>query len=476
MRLDGFAKRAWSRVQRVHFVGICGSGMCGIAEILQRLGYEVSGSDISTSFAKERFRKLGIKIFNQHKTANLDGVDMLVFSSAIPEDNPELKAARARGMPVVRRAEMLAEIMRFGFGIAVSGAHGKTTTTSMLAEVLAACNEDVTFVVGGLVKSAGSNARLGSGKYVVAEADESDASFLHLHPTLAIVTNIDREHLDGYGGNFNKVKQTFLEFLHNLPFYGLAVLYQDDKIMLKLIEKIRRPYVTYGFNKEAHYRAEKIQQNHMETHFQVIFPDGEKLKVCIHVPGEHNVLNALACLATAAELKMERASAIKGLACFRGVARRQDLLGVFGSAEAKNIILVDDYGHHPREIEATLLAFKNGWPGRRTVMLFQPHRYTRTRDLYDEFIRVLSQVDLLFLLDIYEAGEQPIEGIDSRQLSMSIRRFGRVDPVHIKSPKELPDLLRRFLRTDDMLITQGAGSISAIAQDLAENNLYLSSL
>lgn len=473
MRIDNVIKGSWSRVKKVHFVGICGSGMCGIAEILYRLGYQVSGSDPLASSAGENLHKLGIKVFDEHKADNLRDIDLVVYSAAVPEDNPELSIAREKEIPLVGRAEMLAEIMRFGFGIAVSGAHGKTTTTSMLVDLLVACGEDLTFVVGGLVKSAGSNARLGSGKYVVAEADESDASFLHLHPDVSIVTNIDREHLVGYQGNFHKVKRTFLEFLHNLPFYGLAVLCTDDEYLPQLLDQVARPYVTYGFNKDAHYRAEQLKHHHQNTEFQAVFPDGEKARIHLQVPGRHNVLNALACLATASELKMDRRKAIKGLGDFKGVARRQDLLGVFGNGEISNIMLIDDYGHHPREIEATLNAFRSGWPRRRAVMIFQPHRYTRTQDLYDEFVRVLSQVDLLFLLDVYAAGEQPIEGADSRHLSMSIRRFGKVDPVHIRGHQEIPDLLSQFLRTDDMLIVQGAGSIGNIAKDLAHNRLYL---
>ncbi len=473
MRLGSFAKESWNRVRRVHFVGICGSGMCGIAEILKGLGYQVQGSDLGASSTSSRLKKMGIKVFAEHKADNIKGADLLVFSSAIGEDNPELEAARTKGIPFVRRAEMLAEIMRFGFGIAVSGSHGKTTTTSMLAEVLAACGEDVTLVVGGLVKSTGSNARLGEGKYVVAEADESDASFLHLHPDITIVTNIDREHLIGYGGKFDKVKGTFLEFLHNLPFYGLAILCSDNEEISSLIEQMGRPYTTYGLSKDAKYRAEAISQDEAKTKFDAIFPDGERFEVHINVPGKHNVLNALACLATANELKMKRPAMIEGLKRFRGVARRQDCLGIFGNSQVTNVMLIDDYGHHPCEIEATLDAIRGGWPNRRCSMLFQPHRYSRTSDLYEEFVRVLGQLDVLFLLDIYPAGEQPIEGIDSHQLCMSLRRFGEIDPIHVKDLAELPDLLRRFLRSDDIFITQGAGSIGAIAQQLARNNLYL---
>jgi len=473
MRLNSFAKGAWNRVRKVHFVGICGSGMCGIAQILKSLDYQVQGSDSGASSTGSRLKKMGIKVFAEHKADNIKGADLLVFSSAIKEDNPELEAARTKGIPLVRRAEMLAEIMRFGFGIAVSGSHGKTTTTSMLAEVLAACGEDVTLVVGGLVKSTGSSARLGEGKYVVAEADESDASFLHLHPDITIVTNIDREHLSGYAGKFDKVKGTFLEFLHNLPFYGLAILCLDNKEISSLITQIGRPYTTYGLNKNAKYRAESISQDEAKTKFDAIFPDGEKFEVHINVPGKHNVLNALACLATANELKMKRADMIAGLERFRGVARRQDCLGIFGNKQVANVMLIDDYGHHPCEIEATLNAIRGGWPNRRCNMLFQPHRYTRTSELYDEFVRVLGQVDVLFVLDIYPAGEKPVEGIDSHQLCMSLRRFGEIDPIYVKDLAELPDLLRRFLRTDDIFITQGAGSIGTIAQQLAENKLYL---
>lgn len=473
MRLDERARGALTRVRRIHFVGIGGAGMCGVAEILCRLGYEVSGSDTQPSNNIERLRQLKARIWIGHDAKYARGADLLVRSAAVADGNPELLAARRASIPIMQRAEMLAEIMRFGYGIAVAGAHGKTTTTSMLAHALAANDEDITFIVGGLVKSIGSNAYLGSGQYVVAEADESDASFLHLRPTAAIITNVDQEHLNGYGGDFEKVKSVFLEFLHNLPFYGLAVLCYEDEILRALATKAICPFITYGFGDGANYRARNIQLRGFATSFHVVFPDGEEQEVHIQAPGQHNVLNALACLALADQLHLARAKTCQGLQDFRGVARRQDFLGVFGDASLTNIKLVDDYGHHPREIEATLLALKQAHCGKRYVMIFQPHRYTRTRDLYDEFVRVLSAVDVLLLLPVYAAGEQPLHAADSPSLAQSIRRLGQLDPIYVADREELPQLMRTIVQSDDLVITQGAGDISALAQDLAQNNLYL---
>ena len=473
MRLDDRARGALARVRRIHFVGVGGSGMCGIAEILCRLGYEVSGSDLQASASTERLRQLKAEICIGHHAEHVEGANLLVRSTAIADENPEILAAAQAGIPIMQRAEMLAEIMRFGYGIAVAGAHGKTTTTSMLAHSLAANDEDVTFIVGGLVKSIGSNAYLGSGQYVVVEADESDASFLHLRPTAAIVTNVAQEHLSGYGGDFEKVKDVFLEFLHNLPFYGLAVLCYEDEILRALAAKSVCPFVTYGFDGGANYRAENIRPKGFTTSFQIVFPDGERRDIQIQAPGRHNVLNALACLALADQLQLARAKACQGLEDFRGVARRQDFLGAFGGGPLTNIKLVDDYGHHPSEIEATLLALKQANCGKRYVMIFQPHRYTRTRDLYDEFVRVLNAVDVLLLLPVYAAGEQPVRGADSHSLASSIRRLGQLDPIYVADREELPQLMRQVVQSDDLVITQGAGDISALAQDLAQNNLYL---
>ena len=473
MRLDEIAKKGLGRVGHIHFVGIGGSGMCGLAEILCRLGYRVSGSDIQSSASLERLRKLKATIYTTHLAKQVNGADLLVRSAAISDRNPEIVAANKKGIPVIKRAEMLAEVMRFGHGIAVAGAHGKTTTTSMLASVLTANGEDITFVVGGLVKSSGSNACLGSGKYVIAEADESDASFLCLNPVMAIVTNLDEEHLSGYGGKFENIKSVFLQFLRNLPFYGLAVLCYEDESLRSMQKKLPCPSVTYGFDKNADYIADNIRQLGMRTDFRVMFPDGEKAEVYIKVPGSHNVLNALACLALADQLKLSRRKSCKGLQQFDGVARRQDVLGNFSGKEVKDVCLADDYGHHPREIEATLNALKAGACGKRYVMVFQPHRYTRTRDLYDEFVRVLSQTDILLLLPVYTAGEKFIAGADTRSLAGSIRQFGKVDPIYVEDRAELPGLLRRLLRSEDMVITQGAGDIAGIARELAKENLYL---
>ena len=478
MRLDKWAQAGLSRVKHVHFIGIGGSGMCGLAEILHGLGYEVSGSDEKNSAVMKRLTELGIDAYVGHKAAHIKGAHLIVRSTAIDDDNVEIRAAEKTNIPIAQRAEMLAEIMRFGFGIAIAGTHGKTTTTSMMAKVLAAGGEDVTFIVGGLVKSSKTNAKLGSGKYVVAEADESDASFLYLQPAISIVTNIDREHMSKYDNDFEVLKNTFLQFLHRLPFYGLAVLCIDDDNLRDIESRVARPIVRYGFSKDADYQASNVRQFEMTTQFDVIFPDGEKRHLTINVPGKHNVLNALACIATATELGIARDRTCKGISEFSGVSRRQDCLGNFDSIsqekDIKNIMLIDDYGHHPREIKVTLNAIKEGWRNRRCVMIFQPHRYSRTKELYDEFVRELSNANVLLLLEVYAAGEEVLPGADSKSLASSIRQFGKIDPIYINNTDELPQILGRVLLSNDIVITQGAGSIGMLAQDLADNNLYLS--
>ena len=478
MRLDKWAQAGLSRVKHVHFIGIGGSGMCGLAEILHGLGYEVSGSDEKNSAVMKRLTKLGINAYVGHKAAHIKGAHLIVRSTAIDNDNVEIRAAEKTNIPIAQRAEMLAEIMRFGFGIAIAGTHGKTTTTSMMAKVLAAGGEDVTFIVGGLVKSSKTNAKLGSGKYVVAEADESDASFLYLQPAISIVTNIDREHMSKYDNDFEVLKNTFLQFLHRLPFYGLAVLCIDDDNLRDIEGRVARPIVRYGFSKDADYQASNVRQFEMTTQFDVIFPDGEKRHLTINVPGKHNVLNALACIATATELGIARDRTCKGISEFSGVSRRQDCLGNFDSIsqekDIKNVMLIDDYGHHPREIKVTLNAIKEGWRNRRCVMIFQPHRYSRTKELYDEFVRELSNANVLLLLEVYAAGEEVLPGADSKSLASSIRQFGKIDPIYINNTDELPQILGRVLLSNDIVITQGAGSIGMLAQDLADNNLYLS--
>ena len=481
MQLDRWARAGINRINHVHFIGIGGSGMSGLAEILAGLGYKVSGSDQQNSPTLKRLASLGVTCYRGHAAKNVKKADLVVRSSAIAANNVEIKQAQKNSVPIIQRAEMLADIMRFGFGIAVAGSHGKTTTTSMLATVLSQGGGDVTFIVGGILKHFKTNAKLGSGKYVVAEADESDGSFLFLRPLVAVVTNIDAEHISMYDGNMAKLKDTFLEFMQHIPFDGLVVICADDAKLRSLEKKINRPLVKYGFAAAADYRAKDVKQNHMETSFTMIFPDGEEREVLLRIPGKHNVLNAVASLAVAAELGVDRERAIAALEDFIGVARRQDLLGEFnGKGKDKrvieNVTLIDDYGHHPTEIETTLEALRKAWPGRRFVMLFQLHRYTRTKELWEEFQRVLAKPDQLLLLDIYAADEKPLPGISSARMAKQIKPRSGNKVIHIKSVKDLRKLLPELLQSNDILLTQGAGSIGRMAQNLAANNLYLRSL
>lgn len=459
------------RIRRIHFVGIGGVGMCGIAEVLLNQGYQISGSDIRDSAVTKRLRAMGAEIFIGHAQENITAANVVVTSTAVQEDNPEVMAARERRVPIVRRAEMLAELMRYRHGIAVAGTHGKTTTTSLLSSVFAEAKLDPTFVIGGRLNSAGTNAKLGGSRYLVAEADESDASFLHLQPMVAIVTNIDADHMDTYGGDFEKLKQTFVDFLHNLPFYGLAVMCSDDPVVEDILPRVGRPYVTYGVNEGADYRAVDIQQSGMQTSFTVKRPDGRAdLEVTVNMPGRHNVLNALATIAVATDEGIDDQAICDGLAKFQGVGRRFQVLGDV-PVEGGCVMLVDDYGHHPREVQATIRAVKEGWPDKRLVMINQPHRYTRTRDLYEDFVQVLSEADVLLLMEVYAAGEAPIAGADSRSLCRSIRQRGSVDPVFIESLDEVNDVLRNLLQPGDLLLTQGAGDITALAHQLKEADL-----
>ena len=455
------------RIKRIHFIGIGGVGMCGIAEVLCNQGYLISGSDIKASATTARLEGLGTKVFIGHNADNVSGVDVVVTSTAVDETNPEIVTARAARIPIVRRAEMLAELMRYRHGVAVAGTHGKTTTTSLLASVFAQGDLDPTFVIGGRLNSAGTNARLGASRYLIAEADESDASFLHLQPMVAIVTNIDADHMDTYGGDFNVLKQTFVDFLHNLPFYGLAVLCTDDAVVAEIRERVNRPMITYGLEEGADYRAVEVSQQGMHTHFTVLRPDQHQdLQVTVNMPGNHNVLNALAAIAVATDEGIDDDSITKALKDFSGVARRfqvlDDLTVVGGS-----IMLVDDYGHHPREIQVTIEAVRKGWPGRRIVMINQPHRYTRTRDLYEDYVQVLSEVDSLLLLEVYGAGEEPIASADSRSLCRSIRQRGQLEPIFVDSIGEVAPILNNILRPGDILLTQGAGDITALAHSLS---------
>lgn len=461
------------RIRRIHFIGIGGVGMCGIAEVLSNEGYQVSGSDLKNSPVISQLRRCGIDVSIGHAADNTRNADVVVVSTAVDADNPEIRWANEHRVPVVRRAEMLAELMRFRHGIAVAGTHGKTTTTSLTATLLAEGGLDPTFVIGGRLTSAGVNARLGAGDYLVAEADESDASFLHLQPMVSIVTNINVDHMSTYGGDFERLKATFLEFLHNLPFYGLAVLCIDDVHVRGLLGQVNRRFVTYGFDEDADYRIVDFSQQGGAITFMVRRPEHQApLSIRLAMPGRHNALNALAAIAVASDAGVDDQAIQRGLAGFAGVGRRFQLHGLFPAPGGEqDVMLVDDYGHHPREVEMVIRAVRDGWPQRRLVMLYQPHRYTRTRDLYEDFVRVLAGVDTLLLLDIYSAGEPMIPGADGRSLAGSIRQRGEMDPIFVQDKSELPGLLKRVLRPGDLLITQGAGDVGGIAQQLADSGL-----
>jgi len=454
------------RVRRVHFVGVGGAGMSGIAEVLHNLGYVVSGSDLRENAVTHRLRAMDITVCIGHDAGNIDDSDVVVVSTAINADNPELTAAREQRIPVVPRAEMLAELMRFRFGIGVAGTHGKTTTTSLTASLLAEGGLDPTFVIGGQLNSAATNAQLGAGHYLVAEADESDASFLYLQPSMAVVTNIDADHLSTYEGDFDRLRQTFVEFLHHLPFYGLAVLCLDDPEVAHILEDVTRPVITYGIDADADVRAAAVQQQGMQTHFQVQRRGRDELSVTLNLPGRHNVLNALAAIAVATELGVSDAAIQKALAEFQGIGRRFQMAGEI-TTKAGKVLLIDDYAHHPREIAPTLAAVRAGWPERRLVVVFQPHRYSRTHDLFDDFIKVLSTIDVLVLGEVYAAGEAPLSGADGRALSRGIRARGHIDPVFVEELDTLPAVLNDLLQDGDVLLTLGAGNIGSVAARLA---------
>ena len=456
------------RIRRIHFVGIGGAGMSGIAEVLKNQGYDVSGSDIRDSAVTARLRAMDVDVYIGHRAENTDQADVVVVSSAVAGDNPEVVSARERRVLIVPRAEMLAEIMRYRHGIAVAGTHGKTTTTSLIASVLGEAGLDPTFVIGGKLNSAGTNAQLGGSRYLVAEADESDASFLHLTPVISVVTNIEADHMDTYGGDVEKLKQTFVDFLHNLPFYGVAVMCVDDDYVQEIIPRISRAIITYGIdNPDADYRAENITSDGLKTRFLVRRPGGRPdLQVELKMPGRHNVLNALATIAVATDEGVDDQAICRGLAGFAGVGRRFQVYGEYQTPKAA-ATLVDDYGHHPTEVEAVIRAAREAWPERRIVMLYQPHRYTRTRDLYEDFVRVLSEVDGLLLMDVYSAGEPAIPGADGRALCRSIRQRGKVEPVFVEDNREIESLLANVLQDGDLLITQGAGDIGGVAARLA---------
>ena len=459
---------AMGRIRRAHFVGIGGAGMGGIAEVLLNLGYEVSGSDLRENAVTRRLAAQGAHIRIGHASEHVADCDVVVVSSAVQDDNPEVVAAHERRIPVVPRAEMLAELMRFRYGVAVAGTHGKTTTTSLVASLLAEGGLDPTFVIGGRLNSAASHARLGSGRYLVAEADESDASFLHLQPMLAVVTNIDADHLSTYGGDFQRLRDTFLEFLHHLPFYGLAVLCLDDPEVRSLLPEVTRPVLTYGIEADdADMRATGVRQQGMQMHFEVHRAGAAVMPVTLNLPGCHNVQNALAAIAVATELGVSDDAIQRALENFQGIGRRFQVNGEVAIAGG-SVLLIDDYGHHPREIAATLDAVRTGWPQRRLVVAFQPHRYTRTLDLFEDFSEVLAATDALLVTEVYAAGEAPLPGADGRALCRAIRSRGRVDPVFVADVEQLPSVLGGVLKPGDVLLTLGAGSIGAVATQLPQ--------
>lgn len=454
------------RIRKVHFVGIGGAGMSGIADVMNTLGYDISGSDLMDNVSTRNLQQAGIKVYQGHDASYVSDVDVVVISSAIKADNAEVTAARKLRIPVVPRAEMLAELMRFCHGIAVAGTHGKTTTTSLIASILTEGNLDPTYVIGGKLNSSSVHARLGSSKYLVAEADESDASFLYLQPMIAVVTNVDADHLPTYHNDFERLREAFIEFLHHLPFYGLAVVCVDDKEVRDLLPKITRPILRYGIEQDADICASNIRSAGLQTHFDVMLPERDApLAITLNMPGNHNVLNALAAIAVAHELGVEDSAIQSALRSFQGIGRRMDLYGDVETSVG-TITLLDDYAHHPTEITATLQAVKAGWPGKRLVVVFQPHRYTRTRDLFEDFTHVLADVDVLLLTEIYSAGEEVITGADGRSLCAAIRARGKVNPVFVEDIDETEEALRAVIQDGDLVLTLGAGSIGRIAAEL----------
>ncbi|MGF1642613.1 MAG: UDP-N-acetylmuramate--L-alanine ligase [Thiotrichales bacterium] len=456
------------RIGRLHFVGIGGSGMGGIAEVFLNLGYQVSGSDLAENAVTRRLQELGATVSRAHQAEQVEGASVVVVSSAIDEANPEIRAARTARIPVIPRAEMLAELMRFREGIAIAGTHGKTTTTSLVASILAEGGLDPTFVIGGRLNSTASHSRLGNGRYLVAEADESDASFLYLQPILAVVTNIDADHLATYDGDMGRLKQVFVDFLHHLPFYGLAVLCVDDAGVREILPQVTRPIITYGIERAADVRAHSIEFAGLGSRFSVAIAGREsELEIELNTPGRHNVLNALAAIAIAVQVGLSDQVIQRALGQFSGVGRRFQVYGDY-SITRRGVTLVDDYGHHPTEVAATIAALRAVWPARRCVMVFQPHRYTRTRDLFDEFVSVLATADVLVLLDVYAASEQPIQGVDSQALAAAIRARGGIAPINVGNHSDLFAVLDGLLQDGDVILTQGAGNVGALAAELAQ--------
>ncbi len=464
--MDKLISAMQSRIKHIHFIGIGGVGMGGIAEVLLNLGYQVSGSDLRENALIQHLRELGATVMIGHDADYLADTDVVVVTTAINEENPELLAAREQRIPIVPRAEMLAELMRFSYGIAVAGTHGKTTTTSLVAALLSEGELDPTFVIGGRLNSAGSNARLGSGRYLVAEADESDASFLYLQPVIAVVTNIDEDHMATYEGDFNKLKATFIEFLHHLPFYGMAVMCIDDPVIREILPEVTRPVLTYGVADGADFQLKDLEQSEGVSHFKVIDKKANQdFAITLNMPGQHNALNAIAALAIARNLNVSVEACQTALNKFAGVGRRFNIMGEL-LVNSKKVLLIDDYGHHPTELTATINATRASWPGRRLVVVFQPHRYSRTRDLFDDFAQVLSTVDVLIMLEVYSAGETLIAGADSKSLCRAIRIRGQVEPVFAESNDALFDILPGLFADDDVLLVMGAGDIGTTVREL----------
>ncbi|MFD1561615.1 UDP-N-acetylmuramate--L-alanine ligase [Paraburkholderia silviterrae] len=455
-------------VKHIHFVGIGGAGMSGIAEVLVNLGYHVSGSDLTKNAVTDRLAALGARIAIGHDAENIEGANAVVVSTAVRSDNPEVLAARHRRIPIVPRAVMLAELMRLKQGIAIAGTHGKTTTTSLVASVLAAGGLDPTFVIGGRLISAGANARLGTGDFIVAEADESDASFLNLFPVIEVITNIDADHMDTYGHDFARLKQAFIEFTHRLPFYGIAVLCVDDPNVKEILPFVSKPIIRYGFAPDAQVRAVNVMARDGKMYFTAMREDAASIDIVLNLPGTHNVQNALAAIAIATELEVKDADIQRALAEFNGVGRRFQRYGEIPVNGGGTYTLVDDYGHHPVEMAATIAAARGAFPDRRLVLAFQPHRYTRTRDCFEDFVRVLSTVDALVLTDVYAAGEAPIVAADGRALARAIRVAGKVEPVFVETVDEVPDALAAVVRDGDVVITMGAGSIGGVPGRIAQ--------
>jgi UDP-N-acetylmuramate--alanine ligase len=454
------------RIRRIHFIGIGGAGMSGIAEILLNEGYTITGSDLNTNVTTERLKKAGATIFAGHVAENVAGADVVVVSSAIKKENPEIAAALEARIPIVPRAQMLAELMRNRYGIAIAGTHGKTTTTSLVASIFAQGNLDPTFVIGGLLNSVGSHAHLGKGRYLVAEADESDASFLHLHPMATIVTNIDADHMSTYNNSMERLYDTFIQFLHALPFYGLAVLCGDDEGIRKVLPRVQRLNVTYGFNVENDVQLLNYQQEGLSSSFVINHkPRKQHYSVELNMPGRHNALNAAAAMIVALEEGVAEQDILTAFKQFSGVGRRMQIHPDYQSPKG-SVSIIDDYGHHPRELAATISALREGWPERRLVMVFQPHRYSRTHDLFEDFAAVLSEVDVLLMLEVYSAGEPPIPGIDSRALCRSIRARGKVEPIFVADSNEIKKTLDSVLEQDDVVLFQGAGTVGQLPAKL----------